>query len=558
MRAAVLLLNAALLFAQPEPATIHGVVREALTGAPMSGITVKAGRVSTVTSPAGAYTLRGIPPGDTQIEISGEMVNRPQPRKVSLRAGQDLSVDLTAQALGRISGAVTDSDGQPITDAMVSAVTREYSLGALRYVLWYSALTNSRGEFGTSGTAAPLMIARGNDTPLREMAASALERALSIRSGTAMPFVPARGIAIESGRGYLLLVSKGRAVLAKDGEIEEDPANRKPIPHVTWYIGARAPDAALPLTLAPAERREGMNIRTATGPGYCIHGTVRAGAVPGGSLQVVFGEAPMASQGILGRSSFEKKLADDPALETTLHICNLSPGDYRITSMLLAKPDTFPSEFRTQVVSIVDRDVKVVMDGRPKAELAGEIVLEGDPLPDPVILRVSPMNHLVLAPETVTAKASVPGRFSFDDLVADEYDLLVKEIPAGIYLKDVTSDGRSVLHQPLIPGAIGELRVILGRDGARISAQAEPDSWVVAMPATPSSPIAAADTMVWGRADATGMWTSPLLAPGKYLVLAGSAPVDRSMEAVERVFQSRNKASEVELAPGGTGVVKLK
>jgi hypothetical protein len=365
------------------------------------------------------------------------------------------------------------------------------------------------------------------------------------------------GLTVESGVGYLLLVSKGRAALAKDGEIEEDPEKRKPVPHMTWYIGARTPDAALPLTLSPAERREGTNIRMATGPGYCIHGRVRAGAVPGGSLQVVFAEAPMASQGILGHSTFEKKLDADPAQETTLNICNLSPGDYRVTSALVTRPNTFPREFHTQVVTVTDRDLKVSLDGKPPIRVYGEIVWDGEPLYGTVTMSLRPINHVILPQETVGAKVASPGPFTFDRLLADEYELELSGLPGGAYLKDITSGGRSIVHRPLLAGSVGDLRVILAHDGARITAQASADTWVVVVPAAATTEIAVADTMVWGRGDATGTWTSPLLAPGKYLVLSSSAPVDRSVESVERVFRSRSKASEADLGPGANVSVKL-
>ena len=52
-------------------------------------------------------------------------------------AGQNLTVDLPVQAMGRISGTVTDADGRAVSGANILLLTREYFLGALRYVQAY-------------------------------------------------------------------------------------------------------------------------------------------------------------------------------------------------------------------------------------------------------------------------------------------------------------------------------------------------------------------------------------------------------------------------------------
>jgi hypothetical protein len=216
------------------------------------------------------------------------------------------------------------------------------------------------------------------------------------------------------------------------------------------------------------------------------------------------------------------------------------------------------STFQTQVVSISGRDAKVSLDGLPLVSVSGSIIWDGDPSRDIVMLNLRPLHHAALPEETLNAKAGVPGPFTFERLAADEYELQLVGIPFGAYLKDVISAGRSLLHRPLPVADLGDLRVILARDGARITTQGDADAWMVAVPSGAGTEIDVADSMVWGRAGADGKWTAPLLAPGKYLVLASPTPVDRSVEAVARVFQARGKAKECDLAPGTTRVVTLK
>ena len=520
MKLAAALWLAAALYAQ-QPASLHGVVRDALTGSPIPNADVHAGSLHARTDAQGAYAISNLQAGVTTVDVAGEYLHSFGPKSIAFVSGRDTTLDFTVQALGRIGGFVFDSDGRPVADALVSTVAREYSLGALRYTTDFVSFAGSRGEFG--GRGRPIPVPNGK------------------------PFNPALIGSFEAGAAYLLLASHGRALLAKPGEISDDPARRKPIQYLMWYIDARAPEAAMPLTLAPGELREGINIRMASGPGYCINGTLRPDALQGGELRVNLTEAPVATQGILGQSSFTSR-------EEAMRICNLSPGDYRITSTLVAKPNTFPREFRTQVVSILDRDIKVALDGLPPTRLSGEIVWEGDPPADRITLQLRPRNHLNEVGETVTATASAPGKFVFDHLVADEYELQLYRIPSDAYLKDITAAGHSVLHRPL---ASGEIRIILGRDGSRISARTPADAWVVAVPAGVSTEADLAEAMLSGRADGTGLWTSPLLAPGKYLVLTSPAPVNRSFESVQRIFASRGKAREVNVAPKSTATVML-
>jgi hypothetical protein len=79
---------------------------------------------------------------------------------------------------------------------------------------------------------------------------------------------------------------------------------------------------------------------------------------------------------------------------------------------------------------------------------------------------------------------------------------------------------------------------------------------VVVVPASATTPADLARTMVWGRA-ANGTWTSPTLAPGNYLVLASQAPVDLSVDTVERLFRARGRAIEANPSPGASVPVKL-
>ena len=82
-----------------------------------------------------------------------------------------------------------------------------------------------------------------------------------------------------------------------------------------------------------------------------------------------------------------------------------------------------------------------------------------------VLTHESPVDDAYRYP---TATSSVPGQFSFPGLVLDEYSMQTRGLPDGLYVKDLTYGGQSVLGKALRVGsAIGDagLRVVVARDG---------------------------------------------------------------------------------------------
>ena len=565
------ILSSLTLFAQTSPqGSLHGVVRDTVTGAPLAGVVVSAGAVSTVSDAQGNYSLRELPPGEIRLAVTGGMAKNTAARRVELGAGRDLAIDLAVQAQARISGAVLDSDGKPVSGATVMLVTREYSLGALRYVPFYGGFTNDRGEYGVSSGSLPFM-AVGGDAAMSASLGQALQ-GLSGAPGSnrnqPLPAAVPAGIPVEAGRGYLLVANKGKPMLRPPAEEEASPAAPGSVPQTTWYIGSRSPDGALPILLSPGERRERVDMKMAGAHSYCILGTAQAGEAAGGFLQIDFAEAPLATGGVGGAVRFQTPLEKQPGKNAKIRLCGLVPGEYRLGAWQAAQPNDFPIVYSTQVVTISDKDVQISFDGPPPVRIAGEVVwdgvLPGGAKGGDVQVQLRPLARPAFRDETLSVQAAPGGPFALDRLVADEYEVQVNSLPPGAYLKDVTYGGQSILHAPLRAGSANLLRVVLARDGGRIAAQVAdgdgnpvPDAWVVAMPAAAGSEAALADSMMWGRSNDSGVWNGPLLAPGKYLVLASLAPVDCSFEAVGRLYAARGSAQEVDVGPGATVPVKL-
>src|ERR1035438_799790 len=164
-----LLFAAWLLFAQPPkppdaaPArpsgSIHGVVKDAVTGAPLPDFNILAvpsrsaaadtrvgPRMTAVTDSEGRYVYSKIPPGSYRVSV--QLSRRPvMSQSIQLSAGQDVSLDFLIPASPAISGLVLDQDKQPVVDAFVWVVQAEYRYASLRHTLIGPKITGEDGAF---------------------------------------------------------------------------------------------------------------------------------------------------------------------------------------------------------------------------------------------------------------------------------------------------------------------------------------------------------------------------------------------------------------------------
>jgi hypothetical protein len=168
--------------------------------------------------------------------------------------------------------------------------------------------------------------------------------------------------------------------------------------------------------------------------------------------------------------------------------------------------------------------------------------------------------------ELTTAKADIPGNFTLPAVIADDYQVRTTLNSPGLYIKDVQWGGIGIHYAPLRLGASAGLglRIVVGQDGGTIAAAVTTkdgapaqDMHTVAFPAEITSEGMLAAAMVYGQTDQTGAWTSQPLAPGKYYLGAIDATIDYSVEFIARLWRSRSRFTEVELAPKGAPQVAL-
>jgi hypothetical protein len=84
-----------------------------------------------------------------------------------------------------------------------------------------------------------------------------------------------------------------------------------------------------------------------------------------------------------------------------------------------------------------------------------------------------------------------------------------------------------------------------------------PDVSVLMIPSYVSSPAILQAAMATGQTDQTGAYTSHLVAPGKYYVIATESLINATPECIDRIWRARTKFAETTVAPNGTAQVTL-
>jgi hypothetical protein len=335
----------------------------------------------------------------------------------------------------------------------------------------------------------------------------------------------------------------------------------------TFAPNSRTLDGGEPLVLRDGETREGVDVRVLRTQSFCMEGTI-AGFGP----RAYFSVGPrQPSSGTAGTTSSYHAIpgAVLPA-DGKIRVCDLPPGDYEVTvSESGAATFSAPVRFSTAAFSISDKDVtNVQIAAQAPVPLSGEVVWSGQPPDPPLEAKLRLFIQAVTRTNRASTASSLPGEFSFEGGVpVDDYKLDVNGVPDGVYVKDVAYGDRSVLLSTIRPGsgmAGAGVRVTLARDGGSVSVMVSdkdgnpvPECNVVLLPETAPSDAAAAAMLRTGKSDQRGRWSSGTVAPGKYVVLATTERIDRSPEAIAKVWKARVSGQTVEVKPGDKPTVKL-
>jgi len=526
--------------------SVSGVVKDAVTGQPLRDYTVstqvnatwlgntilmnaKTREAIATTDQQGRYKLSDLPAGEYRIDARNAQRFGSQKTKHIALAGHDLDgIDFNIMVDGTITGKVVDENKDPVPGMTVSLVSREYFLGSLGVFLQSIAQTNDRGEY-------------------------TLDRA-------------------QAGRPYLILVEKRERKLPAHSDVPLNPKLRKRAPMRTWYPNSPSPDGAMPMALRSGERREGVDIEVKKSQSYCIEGTLEGTSGPAAlDFQI---EPQQPSSGVSSSGGvFTMAPGGTTGRDGAFRICDLYPGGYRLTaSERSSDPNQQPPAFGVAAIAVSDRDIRgLKLSASPGLAVEGEVAWDGESSGTPVTTRVSvylePLLRTHYMGENSSARANIPGAFSLSGLPIDDYVVRATVNGPGLYIKDVEYGGRSVHYEPLrlgsaMPGA--GMRVVVGHDGATLTAQVGdkdgnpvPDANVLILPAVIGSEAELAARLVSGQTNQYGQYTSITLRPGKYYVAASGDSMDATPETIGKVWRSRNRFKEVELAASASAQVTL-
>lgn len=510
--------------------SIEGFVHLAGKGTPVAGAHVYAspGRHMTIADDAGKFELQNLSPGTYRVEINQNMGAGPhQSKTVRVDAGQQVTTDFLLQPTAAISGRVLDHKGEPVANASVFLVVRDYQHSQLRYI--YSSMTKSDDE--------------GHYSIMN----------------------------VDAGRAYILEASNSSPDLNSSAHDPVDIKLRKRTDIPTWYPEGDSPESGLVMSFAPGEHMQSVDIRLRESVSYCIDGVLLG---PNGPAALTYSLRELEPESdIVGGSGF---FATPPTASADAHgqfrTCRLHPGLYRLQTFP-AFEMTGPSFLGETEIAIQDKDAhNVRVIARPKLDVPGEIAWDGkapdQPFEGKIAVSLEPLGRAYFSSEIngTHQEVSVPGIFQFSSMLMGDYLVRLRHLPEGSYVKEVAYGGFSVLHSPLSVGARSGtgLHVVLARDGGTIQANVTdkdgnpvPDCNLVILPATAFTPADVADLLLLAQTDQYGAYTSNMLAPGKYLIWSTTGGIDHSEECIRSILSAKNLAKEIDLPISGAVQVKI-
>jgi hypothetical protein len=538
---AVLLLQAS--FAPtPQPgtssnavATVDGVVLQAGSGAPLARAQITLVRIgptlaapdaqaaaapravpATTTGVDGKFALKNIEPGSYRIAVArngyarqeyGQRAFGGQGRVISLAPGQSITgIVLHLVPAGSVSGAVTDSSGEPLAGAQVQLLRSIYNGSGQRTLQAAGGdRTNDRGEY----------------------------RAYWITPGryhiAVIAAAPARGPATAGSAG-------------NPNEVIE-----RPYP-TSYYPGTADVSQASAVDVQPGADMTGVDILVPDQQLFRVRGRVFD---PSGSRQPDTASLSIVQRGsTAGPVGFSGSTAAYNPADGTFEIRDVAPGAYWLRATVADGPaavvppgaagrpltEVFvDSLFSNRRAAQVPLDVFGDLDGLALTlgsgvPIAGWLSVDsrqvsGIPDRDRVQVTLTPTTPGMIANRSRHRPIDREGAFTIENVLPGEYVVSVHGLPADYYIKDVRTDDHDALDRLLVSGRPrGTLSVVLGPAGGRVDGVVVDDRGR-AVPGVqaaliPAKRPARADLYKTAITDGSGRFDIRGIPPGDYRVLA--------------------------------------
>ena len=463
----------------PNPASISGTIKDSTTGKPLAGAQIRLNeppKHDTVVSDAdGHYSFDDVPPGHITL------------------------------------------NGEPVPNASVYLVCREYFAGGLRSHFKALASADDQGEY-------------------------------TLRA--------------PPGRTCLVYVESRPMKLDAIARSPDNPKLRREVFTPVFYPNSRDVDRAASVRVQPSGHVEAIDIKMSKSDGYCISGIVANQGVPGEIGFNIGAEQPSFGAGAFGGGLYGMHPYGTTASDGRFRICDLPPGAYRLEANALPRSGNDMAGYGVTNVRISDRDVEGVrLDAMGPQPISGDVVLVGpnptQPLSDPFHFFLHPLIRAGLEGEQLYGDSSIPGTLTLPAVFPGEYVAFPLRPPHGLHIEDITWAGFSVLHDALHVSGPAALRILLAPGACDIAVNATTDKGdpvtqanLIAIPDGLASEAAIASALVTTTSDQDGNGTLPQLAPGKYNVIATTDTADSTPEFISALLRSRtSKAAELNLTP---------
>jgi hypothetical protein len=524
--------------AEPVSGSVAGVVKDAVTNAPLADVPVSVDEFRANTDAQGRFAFQRLDPGRHWISVYEQRRALSAGVYALVNAGQEVTgVEILVKMGGTISGKVVDEDQKPVAGAAVLLLEKKFEFGQMAYDRELTATTGDDGRYSLQ--------------PVR------------------------------AERSYLILVKKPLAAAARAAAASEAAAERQRVLVPTYFPSAPGAQGAQPVVLTPGENREGADVKMAGAASYCIHGTldVGGGAAPD-SLTIT------EHMALLMGSTFAPVTVKANA-EGKFQTCGLHPGSYLLAARSGESsnppPEASVSAFTPVLITDSDaQDVKLL--ARPPARIAGDATWDPPPSGSAAekLVSIGLIRSIVFDDEADAAglRSSMGGAFQFGGDVpvpgpfslgrvpaAGDYRFHVSNLSQGCYVKEASYGTADVLHGLLRltgGGAEGRVRLVLACDGGSLTARvADSDGNPVShvhlyvMPADTPSEAALSSSIQSSEVEKGWSGVTGPLPPGKYLVLASDLELDGTAEPIVKLWQARPKAKEVEVGPHAVVQVTL-
>ena len=548
MKSALICLALIGLLLQGNPSSIgsiSGRVLDADTNTPLVGVRVdardrSAGATATTDS-QGRYVFEKLPPGNRSIEVyDGNLGPSMTPSQtVTVVGGRDTQVDFHTRLFAEVSGRVLDDDGNPIAGMQVTANFKEYE-----------------GYSGRDGQPS-----RTGEVQLVSRRASGLTDDQGRYVITTL----------SAGLQYWIVASSPKRYAIPISDAPADPQARKRTLAATYYPSSDSIDTASALILHSQEVRDGVDIRIHKAESYCLEATLTERGVPA-RMQFLLLETAVSSTRL---PSINLPGSFESARDGKIRLCDLYPGRFHLIAARLSS--AAQESIAAVDVTITNKDVRdLVVAAIPPSTVSAELVWDKPP-----VEAASPSIRVRTYPSPVGVNPSltlpVPGTFSLSVVAGSSYITAISGLDSHSYVKDVTYDGSSILHQPFVPhGGDAKLRITIGSDAGSITAtvlaangQLAAGSAVLIVPVSARTEPDVAAAFLAGITNENGIYSVGGLPPGKYDVFAannlpptrvdrdGMLLITRTPDAIGRILRTRARGKQVEVGSGGAASVSL-